>query len=45
MSQAAVLGPGWVRAELPPQRPLAYYLSVTDRRGATVSTQPLILMK
>jgi dienelactone hydrolase len=28
-----------VQAELPKQRPLTYYLSVTDRRGAMVSTQ------
>jgi dienelactone hydrolase len=43
--QAARVGPGWVRAELPPQRPLAYFLSVTDQRGATVSTEHVILLK
>jgi dienelactone hydrolase len=28
-----------VRAGLPPDRPLVYFLTVTDRRGATVSTE------
>lgn len=35
----ARLAEGTVSAELPKQRPLVYYLSVTDRRGAMVSTE------
>jgi len=35
----AELGDGTVSAELPDERPLVYYLSVTDRRQAMVSTQ------
>jgi len=38
-SAEAELGDGVVSAELPPKRPLVYYLSVTDRRGAMVSTE------
>ncbi|MBN2476874.1 MAG: acetylxylan esterase [Pirellulales bacterium] len=35
----AELGEGTVSAELPEARPLVYYLGVTDRRGALVTTQ------
>jgi len=35
----ATLTDGTVRAKLPDQRPLVYYLSVKDRRGAMVSTE------
>jgi dienelactone hydrolase len=35
----AEVGGGEVRARLPDGRPLVYYLSVTDRRGAMVSTE------
>ncbi len=35
----AKLAGGTVSAELPTKRPLVYYLSVTDRRGAMLSTQ------
>ena len=35
----AKLADGTVAAELPEERPLVYYLSVTDRRGAMVSTE------
>lgn len=35
----AELGAGRLRADLPAERPLVYYLSVTDRRGAMVSTE------
>jgi len=35
----AKLADGHVSAELPPQRPLVYYLSVTDGRGAMVSAE------
>jgi len=35
----ADLGDGAVSARLPDARPLVYYLSVTDRRGAMVSTE------
>ena len=35
----AQLAEGTVSAELPKQRPLVYYLSVTDRRGAMLSTE------
>jgi len=38
-SQPAALHNGMAHAELPPQRPIVYYLSVTDQRGAMVSTQ------
>ena len=37
-TDAKVVG-GSVQAELPKQRPLVYYLSVTDRRGAMVRAQ------
>jgi len=37
-TDAKVVG-GSVQAELPKQRPLVYYLSVTDRRGAMVTAQ------
>jgi dienelactone hydrolase len=43
VSTAAKLADGTVQAELPKQRPLVYYLSVTDRRGAMVSTQHAVL--
>lgn len=35
---SARLSDGKVTAELPPARPIVYYLSVTDERGAMVST-------
>ena len=35
----ARLGDGAVEADLPAERPLVYYLSVTDRRDAMVSTE------
>ena len=35
----AQLADGTVSAELPKKRPLVYYLSVTDRRGAMLSTE------
>jgi dienelactone hydrolase len=38
-SVVAKLAGGTVSAELPADRPLVYYLSVTDRRNATVSTE------
>ena len=41
-ADAKVVGTS-VQAELPGQRPLVYYLSVTDHRGAMVSTQRAVL--
>ncbi len=41
----AVIDGSTVRAELPPQRPLAYFLTIADDRGATVSTPHAILAK
>jgi dienelactone hydrolase len=38
-SRDASLTPGRVSAELPPERPLVAFLTVTDERGATVSTE------
>lgn len=38
-TQPASLGQGVVEAELPPKRPIVFYLSVTDQRGAMMSTQ------
>jgi hypothetical protein len=38
-SVEAELADGVVRAELPTERPLVYYLSVTDQRGAMTSTE------
>lgn len=38
-TRPAFLGQGVVHAQLPEQRPIVYYLSVTDRRGAMMSTQ------
>lgn len=35
---SAVIGNGTVSVELPAARPLVYYLSITDERGAQVST-------
>ena len=37
-SREAVLNGSEIKAELPAARPLLYFLTVTDRRGATVST-------
>jgi hypothetical protein len=36
---AAQLAGGTVRARLPAGRPLVFFLTVTDERGATVSTE------
>ena len=33
------------RAELPEDRPLVYFLTLTDGRGATVSTEHKVLPK
>ncbi len=38
-SAEATIAGGVVSAELPESRPIIYYLSVTDRRGAMVSTE------
>ncbi len=38
-SVGATLAGGAVEASLPARRPIVYYVSVTDQRGATVSTQ------
>ncbi len=38
-TQPATLGQGVVEAQLPPERPIVYLLSVTDQRGAMMSTQ------
>ena len=38
-SAAAELAEGRVAADLPGRRPLVYYLSITDSRGAMVTTE------
>jgi len=38
-SEPAQVADGKVRAKLPAARPLVFFLTVTDRRGATVSTE------
>ena len=42
-SVPATLADGVVRATLPSDRPLVFFLTVTDRRGATVSTEHAVL--
>jgi dienelactone hydrolase len=39
----AQISNGQVSAELPKERPLTYYLNITDQRGATVSTDYAVL--
>jgi hypothetical protein len=42
-SRSATIDGGTVKAELPAVRPLVYFLTLTDRRKATVSTEHEIL--
>lgn len=42
-TKEAIINEGSVRGLLPPQRPLIYFLTITDKRKATVSTEHLVM--